>query len=58
MVCTFLAILELIRLKQIRAAQEPGDFTDIVILKTEDEEAPPPMDEMTSAELFAREGGS
>ena len=43
MVCTFLAILELIRLKQIRAAQEPGPFTDIVLLKAEEEE---PLEEM------------
>lgn len=38
MVCTFLAILELIRLKQIRAAQEEGGFTDIVLLKAEDDD--------------------
>jgi len=40
MVCTFLAILELIRMKQLRAAQEPGEFTDILLLKSEDEEGP------------------
>ncbi len=38
MVCTFLAILELIRMKQLRAAQEPGEFTDILLLKAEDAE--------------------
>lgn len=40
MVCTFLAILELIRMKQLRAAQEPGEFTDIILLKAEDEDEP------------------
>ncbi len=58
MVCTFLAILELIRLKQIRAAQEPGDFTDIVVLKAEEEDAGPPLEERSTAELFGREGAS
>jgi len=38
MVCTFLAILELIRMRQVRAAQEPGEFTDIVLLKSEEAE--------------------
>ncbi|MGA0332807.1 MAG: hypothetical protein ACO3NW_02510 [Kiritimatiellia bacterium] len=38
MVCTFLAILELIRMRQLRAAQEPGEFTDIVLLKSEEAE--------------------
>lgn len=50
MVCTFLAILELIRLKQIRAAQEPGDFTDIVILKAEEDEDP--VEEMTLGDVL------
>lgn len=38
MVCTFLAILELIRLKQIRAVQEGEGFEDILIMKAEEEE--------------------
>jgi hypothetical protein len=28
-------------MKQLRAAQEPGEFTDIMLLKAEDEEAAP-----------------
>ncbi len=50
MVCTFLAILELIRLKQVRAVQEEGDFTDIVLLKSEEEETD--LEEMSHEELF------
>lgn len=50
MVCTFLAILELIRLKQIRAAQEEGEFGDIVLLKAEEEEEP--REEATLEELM------
>lgn len=46
MVCTFLAILELIRMKQLRAAQEPGEFTDIVLLKAEEEDEPLPEGSM------------
>jgi len=41
MVCTFLAILELIRMKQLRAAQEPGEFTDILLLKAEEAQDEP-----------------
>jgi len=51
MVCTFLAILELIRMRQVRAAQEPGEFTDIVLLKSEDAEEQP-MEEMPMAEVL------
>lgn len=51
MVCTFLAILELVRLKQIRAAQEvEGEFTDIVLMKADDEEDP--LDEVPAGELI------
>ncbi len=53
MVCTFLAILELIRLKQIRAGQEPGHFTDIQIFRVEEEE--PPMEEAELEELIPDE---
>ena len=38
MVCTFLAILELIRLKHIRAVQEEGPFSDILVVPAETEE--------------------
>jgi segregation and condensation protein A len=50
MVCTFLAILELIRLKQIRAVQEAGDFTDILIVRVEEEEIP--VEEMTLEDVL------
>lgn len=50
MVCTFLAILELIRLKQIRAVQEPGEYTDIQLQKAEEEEAP--AEEMTLEDVM------
>lgn len=50
MVCTFLAILELIRLKQIRATQEEGEFMDIIILKSEEAEDTP-LEEQSYAEF-------
>ncbi|MCC5847783.1 MAG: segregation/condensation protein A [Verrucomicrobia bacterium] len=52
MVCTFLAILELIRLKQIRAAQDSGEFSDIVLLKAEDDDEEFENDEMTMDEVM------
>ncbi len=54
MVCTFLAILELIRLKQIRAVQEEGAFSDIHIQKAEEEDAA--AEEMSMDEVM--EGGA
>lgn len=51
MVCTFLAILELIRMRQLRAVQETGEFTDILIMKSEEAETAP-LDEMPVAELM------
>lgn len=51
MVCTFLAILELIRMRQLRAVQEVGEFTDILLLKSE-EAGEVPMEEMPMAEVL------
>lgn len=51
MVCTFLAILELVRLKQVRAVQEDaGEFHDIVLMKAEEEAEP--LDEVPAGELL------
>ena len=51
MVCTFLAILELIRMRQLRAAQEPGEFTDILLIKSEEAETGT-LEEMPMAEVM------
>ena len=65
MVCTFLALLELIRLKHIRAVQEDGYFGDILIvpagtedhydliLSTSETEVLPEVKEIIGAMLFA-----
>jgi segregation and condensation protein A len=54
MVCTFLAILELIRLKQIRAVQEEGEFTDILVMKSEEAEDVP-LQEQSYSEFSGEE---
>ncbi len=51
MVCTFLAILELIRMRQIRAVQEVGEFTDILIQKSEEAEQTD-MEEMPMSDVL------
>jgi chromatin segregation and condensation protein Rec8/ScpA/Scc1 (kleisin family) len=51
MVCTFLAILELIRMRQIRAVQEVGEFTDILIQKSEEAEQTD-MEELPMADVL------
>ena len=49
-----LAILELIRLKQIRAAQEEGEFTDILIMKSEEAEETP-LEEQSFSDFTGEE---